>query len=101
MDRPVSNFISFHLELLTYHSIGSTWYLQFTADIVADVVARTLTAETPNYATIMELDKKVREFPMPEPYSHSASDFRTSIQQCVLDHIRETGKFSSIMIPPL
>ena len=77
---------------------GSAWHLRFTSEIVADVTARTLTSETPSYATIMELDKKVREFAMPEEHPHPTSGFGTSIQQCVLDHIRETGKFSSTIM---
>jgi hypothetical protein len=63
---------------------------------VAEVTARTLTAETPSYATIMELDKMVREFPIPEGYSHAVSDF--GVQQCVLDHIRETSGFSAAVV---
>ena len=32
-----------------------------------------LTAEAPSYATIMELDRKVREFPVP-PFDEGAPD---------------------------
>ncbi|RDB19140.1 putative transcriptional regulatory protein C1F7.11c [Hypsizygus marmoreus] len=69
----------------------------------AYVTARTLTAEAPSYATIMELDRKVREFPLPEgmagPQKDAGFAGRTtdnkvdmvlSFQRCVLDHIRET-----------
>ncbi|KAG6827191.1 hypothetical protein H0H92_012838 [Tricholoma furcatifolium] len=74
----------------------------------SEVTARTLTAEAPTYATIMELDKRVREFPLPEgmrPPSRSSQegqdatdaegggDLANSFQRCVLDHIRETGTF--------
>lgn len=60
---------------------------------MADVTARTLTAEAPSYATIMELDKKVREFPLPEGMDGPSAeeDLAGSFQRCVLDHIRETG----------
>lgn len=59
---------------------------------MADVTARTLTAEAPSYATIMELDRKVREFPLPEGVSSAPpGDLAASFQRCVLDHIRETG----------
>lgn len=68
------------------------WQCRFAAECVADVTARTLTAEAPSYATIMELDRKVREFPMPEGSdSVPADDIAASFQRCVLDHIRETG----------
>ena len=67
------------------------------------MTARTLTAEAPSYSTIMELDKKVREFPLPEGMSGGGGgkdgggknskegDLAGSFQRCVLDHIRETG----------
>lgn len=32
------------------------------------MISRTLTAEAPTYATIMELDRKVREFPLPDGF---------------------------------
>ncbi|KAF6750634.1 fungal-specific transcription factor domain-containing protein [Ephemerocybe angulata] len=41
------------------------WSFRFAAEVVAEVTARTLTAEAPTYATIMELDKRVRDFPLP------------------------------------
>jgi len=74
-------------------SVVGIWQFRFAGECVADVAARTLTAETPSYATIMELDKKVREFPLPERGSSSSNDFITSFQQCVLEHIRETSRF--------
>ena len=70
---------------------GLKWHFRFTAEVVAEVAARTLTAEAPSYAIIMELDKKVREFPMPEGIS-SSSGFGGSVTQCMLDHIRETSE---------
>lgn len=84
----------------------STWQCRFAAECVAEVTSRTLTAEAPTYATIMELDKKVREFPLPEEMASGDSktkvkgrggegegegDLAGSFQRCVLDHIRETG----------
>lgn len=55
------------------------------------MTARTLTAEAPSYATIMELDRKVREFPLPPLEDPSVEDVGASLQRCVLEHIRETG----------
>ncbi|KAF8159144.1 fungal-specific transcription factor domain-containing protein [Crassisporium funariophilum] len=66
------------------------WQCRFAAECVAEVTSRTLTAEAPSYATIMELDRKVREFPLPEGISSSSDDLGASFQRCVLDHIRET-----------
>ncbi|KAG6829926.1 hypothetical protein H0H87_009784 [Tephrocybe sp. NHM501043] len=99
-----------------FGSAFSTWQCRFAAECVADVTSRTLTAEAPTYATIMELDKKVREFPLPEGMASSGLNGRgrvsasgeeeagvgddteseeinmaASFQRCVLDHIRETA----------
>ncbi|KAH0836884.1 hypothetical protein J3R83DRAFT_8685 [Lanmaoa asiatica] len=49
------------------------WGYRFAVECVAEVAARTLIAEIPSYATIMELDRKVREFPIPEPAAHVAT----------------------------
>ncbi|CAA7261067.1 unnamed protein product [Cyclocybe aegerita] len=65
------------------------WQFRFASECVADVTARTLTAEAPSYATIMDLDRKVREFPLPEGLG-SSDDFGTSFQRFVLEHIKET-----------
>jgi hypothetical protein len=45
----------------------------------------------PSYATIMELDCKVREFPLPPLDDTAPDDVGASLQRCVLDHVRETG----------
>ncbi|KAK7461295.1 hypothetical protein VKT23_008474 [Stygiomarasmius scandens] len=78
------------------------WQFRFAAECVAEVTSRTLTAEAPTYATIMELDRKVREFPLPEGFGPDSSnannnasppkdeDMAMSFQRCVMDHIRET-----------
>ncbi|TFK67014.1 hypothetical protein BDN72DRAFT_961339 [Pluteus cervinus] len=80
-----------------FGSAFEVWQCRFAAECVADVTARTLTAEAPSYATILELDKKVRDFPMPEGFANLGSggenveeDLAISFQRCVLDHIRET-----------
>ncbi|KAI9571978.1 fungal-specific transcription factor domain-containing protein [Boletus coccyginus] len=49
-----------------------TWGYRFAAECMAEVAARTLTTEIPSYATIMELDRKVREFPIPEFPAYAA-----------------------------
>ncbi|KAG5222590.1 zinc cluster transcription factor [Salix suchowensis] len=66
-----------------------------SSECVADVASRTLTAEAPSYATIMELDKKVRDFSLPPLPVSSSGDQRESFAaeftRCVLDHTRETS----------
>ncbi|KAJ7848323.1 fungal-specific transcription factor domain-containing protein [Mycena leptocephala] len=66
------------------------WQFRFAAECVAEVTARTLTAEAPSYATIMELDRKVREFPPPPPPVPAPDDVGASLQDSVLGHTRET-----------
>ncbi|KAF8656078.1 hypothetical protein AX16_002778 [Volvariella volvacea WC 439] len=73
-----------------FGSAFEVWQCRFAAECVAEVTAKTLTAEAPSYATIMELDRKVREFPLPEGFSANPQDLGASFQRCVLDHIRET-----------
>ncbi|KAJ7779148.1 fungal-specific transcription factor domain-containing protein [Mycena metata] len=70
--------------------VFEVWQFRFAAECVAEVTARTLTAEAPSYATIMELDRKVREFPLPPLEDPSVEDVGASLQRCVLEHIRET-----------
>ncbi|KAJ3515208.1 hypothetical protein NLJ89_g1912 [Agrocybe chaxingu] len=73
-------------------TLGATfeiWQFRFASECVADVTARTLTAEAPSYATIMDLDRKVREFALPEGLG-SSDDFGASFQRFVLEHIKET-----------
>ena len=65
------------------------WQFRFASECVAEVASRTLTAEAPSYATIMDLDRKVREFPLPE--GTDKGDMAASFQRCVLEHVRETG----------
>ncbi|KAF8878384.1 fungal-specific transcription factor domain-containing protein [Gymnopilus junonius] len=66
------------------------WQFRFAAECVAEVTSRTLTAEAPTYATIMELDRKVRDFALPETIVASRNDFGATFQRCVLEHVRET-----------
>ncbi|KAJ3848820.1 fungal-specific transcription factor domain-containing protein, partial [Lentinula lateritia] len=70
------------------------WQFRFASECLAEVVSRTLLAEAPTYTTIMELDRMVREFPLPEGFGDRGagtnSDMSFSFMKCVLDHIRET-----------
>ncbi|KAF8176350.1 fungal-specific transcription factor domain-containing protein [Mycena galopus ATCC 62051] len=72
--------------------VFEVWAFRFAAECIAEVTARTLTAEAPSYTTIMELDRKVREFPLP-PLDDDAGpdDVGASLQRCVLEHVRETA----------
>lgn len=83
------------------------WAFRFAAECVADVAARTLTAEAPTYPTIMELDKKVREFPLPDGMeegdddeAREGGDMAGSFQRCLLAHIKETSKLRPFTLCP-
>ncbi|KAI6020870.1 fungal-specific transcription factor domain-containing protein [Pisolithus microcarpus] len=43
----------------------ASWVFRFASSCAADVAARTLTSDSPSYSTILELDRKVRNFPVP------------------------------------
>lgn len=73
-----------------------TWVYRFTAECVAEVVSKTLTTETPSYSVIVELDRKVREFPAPDIFSQpEEKTFSASLKRCIMEHVRETGVFFS------
>ena len=67
--------VSTHRFLFSFSNLSAveTWNHRFAVECVAEVAARTLSAAIPSYATIMELDRKVREFPIPEFSAHVAS----------------------------
>ena len=56
------------------------WAMRFARECVTEVSARTLTTDSPSYSIIMELDRKVRGFSIPEP----AADFVTAASGTLL-----------------
>ena len=73
---------------------------------VAEVASKTLTAEAPPYETIMELDRKVREFPIPAdaaalqedlemPPDSEPPPLQDSMIRFVLSHSREVSECPS------
>lgn len=86
---------------IPYSPLVEVWQCRFAAECVADVTARTLTAEAPSYQTIMDLDRKVRDYPLPEGLSNAPkNDIGASFQRCVLEHIQETGTFLPLHLHP-
>ena len=94
----------------------NTWGCRFAIQCVAEVAARALAAEPPTYATILELDRKVRDFPIPPEVVAILEDLKapaedeeplpltTSMERMVLSHCREVGEclcllclFSSVL----
>jgi hypothetical protein len=49
------------LPQLTWDVVG-VWMYRFGFEAVAEIISRTLTAASPRYSTIKELDRKVHEF---------------------------------------
>lgn len=88
---------------LGFVSADKSWGSRFAMECVADVAARILSAEGPTYATIMDLDRKVREFPIPEdasamaasagPMSDEQSTPAAAIMRCLLSHAREVSEY--------
>ncbi|EIW59861.1 uncharacterized protein TRAVEDRAFT_58498 [Trametes versicolor FP-101664 SS1] len=77
-----------------------TWGFRFALQCVSEVASKTLTAEAPSYETIMELDRKVREFPIPadavamreeleSPPDSEPLPLQESMIRFVLSHSRE------------
>ena len=63
-------------------SAVETWNYRFATECVAEVAARTLTAEIPSYATNMELDCKVREFPLQPILTKSSQKAHNALAAC-------------------
>lgn len=99
--------LSFLLNLPTFThlalSVGN-WNIRFSIECIAEVASRTLTAEAPTYSTIMELDRKVREFPLWEDAIKTASSEvpdnlegmspAAAMTLCVMSHAREVSECS-------
>ncbi|KAI0332681.1 hypothetical protein GY45DRAFT_1368915 [Cubamyces sp. BRFM 1775] len=77
-----------------------TWGFRFAMQCVSEVASKTLTSEAPSYEVIMELDRKVREFPIPPDAAAMQEDLETppdceppplqeSMIRFVLAHSRE------------
>ena len=60
--RPVQTIPAFHW--LTRNVVG-VWMYRFGFEGISEVISRTLTATSPRYSTIKELDRKVHEFRVP------------------------------------
>jgi hypothetical protein len=92
-----------HPREIGYHVVLS-WGCRFAFQCVSEVAQRALAAEPPSYDTIMELDRKVREFPVPPEVTAvvegivSPSDdeepipLSTSMERFVMSNSREVGK---------
>jgi hypothetical protein len=50
---------------LLIRELVASWGFRFAYEGLAEVIARTLTATSPRYSTIKELDRKVREMQIP------------------------------------
>ena len=105
----ISNVLHFVLLLLT-PKIVSTWMFRFSNEVVSEMVARTLSATSPRYHTIKELDRKIRAFLLPpqtldairggpgvDPQSVPLS---ASMLTYMLGAIGDISKSMSFRIPP-
>lgn len=73
---------------------------RFIVEVIADVARTMLTAEPPSYATVLALDRKVRDFPMPvvelPPPARGTVDAALSMQMYYTVNLRETRTFRSL-----
>lgn len=49
----------------SYYVIVNDWVCRFVCECVGEVACKTLTATIPSYATILDLDAKIRDFNIP------------------------------------
>ncbi|THH07873.1 hypothetical protein EW145_g3096 [Phellinidium pouzarii] len=71
-----------------------SWGFRFACECVGQVAAKTLTASIPSYSAILELDAKIRDFPIPEfPQDTPLDKSKPSMvmMRYVLAHTRETS----------
>lgn len=76
-----------------------SWGFRFASECVAEVAAKTLTAQVPSYQTILELDRIVRDFPIPElPAEMPFNPTRPAMTMTryVLSHSREVSMYFSL-----
>ncbi|EIN12123.1 hypothetical protein PUNSTDRAFT_96824 [Punctularia strigosozonata HHB-11173 SS5] len=52
----------------------SSWSYRFAAECLSDVARRTLGVDAPSYDTILDLDRKIRDFPIPGKLSTPSTD---------------------------
>lgn len=76
----------------TDHTEFSSWCIRYAAECVAEVATRTLTAEAPSYAVIMEIDRKVREYPFPNVGASSSGTSPPSITEEPPSHVQSMGR---------
>lgn len=63
--------------LLPFLFAVENWGFRFALTCVAEVASKTLMSEAPSYETIMELDRKVREYPIPPDAAAFQEDLET------------------------
>ena len=106
----ISNVLRFVMLLLT-PKIVATWMFRFSNEVVSEIVARTLTATSPRYHTIKELDRKIRAFILPpqtleairggpgvDPHSVPLA---ASMLTYMLGAIGDISESTSFWMPPL
>ena len=85
---------------MTETSLVSQWKYEFAKEIYANVIECTLTAEPPNYQTILDLDRKVREKSLPAHLNvfMSPDDVNCTpsvyLRGCLLGQYRTVSEYS-------
>lgn len=80
------------------------WKYEFTKEIFSNVTERTLTAEAPQYQTVLELDRKVREKTLPPHLNNMSPDDEHCtpsmyMRGCLLSQFRSVSKWQSRLHP--
>lgn len=75
-----------------------SWNFHFTADCLSEVARCTLAAEPPSYQTILDLDRKIRDFPIPGEGAGAGArkpkSTGESMQRFVMSHSKEVSEYN-------
>lgn len=66
LSHRVSTQVVLPFQTLTWSSLVPAWKARWGKECVAEVVLGTLTARPPKYTVILELDRKLRDMPLPK-----------------------------------
>ena len=99
-----------HSILTRWVNTVAAWKHRFSSRCLGVVHEQAFGARPASYKAIQDLDKKVREFPLPDVLVDRDNNRRSpeedmilSFQKCYIDHVKETSKLSfwfQISAPP-
>ncbi|KAL1742826.1 hypothetical protein HDZ31DRAFT_42396 [Schizophyllum fasciatum] len=77
------------------------WQFNFAAECVSQVVASIVSAGVPTYATIMALDRKIRDFPLLPAHDCTSITTNGRSRAYITSQLKETGQRNSALYATL